>query len=231
MPEPIAITLIGFSNALTMPIIISIVSLALSLYVLWATRVAPFKLKVLITGRVEFIRTPPPNLLPRISMRLLFINEGARRGYVDNVALAVTDAHSAKIPLLFGALFEDVTEVNYAKEQQNIPHWVAFPSFNIGPGESLIKRVVFVPYDADVKFSPEAGDCSITPYTAKVEGRNWKRWKTVTVTFSEQNVENLSPILSPLLSPNQIPQSAYISMPLKHRVTLLAKLKTALMRC
>jgi hypothetical protein len=198
----------------------------LSLYVLWATRVAPFKLKVLVIGRVEFIRIPPPNLLPRISMRLLFVNEGARRGYVDNVALAVSDAHSTKSPLFFGALFEDVAEINYAEAQQKSPEWVAFSSFCLGPGESLVKRVVFLPNDADIKFFPEAGDCSLTPYTVKTGDHNWKRWKTVTVVFSEKDIETLSTNFTPLSATGHTLQSSLISLPLKHRVALLARLET-----
>lgn len=209
-----------------MTIIISSLSLALSGYTFWATRAAPFRPKVLTTGRVGVLRTPPPYLMPRVSMRLLFVNEGARRGYVGNVALVISGANSSEAPQYFGAMFEDIAEMNYAEEQQESTQWVEFSSFPLGPGESILKRVVFIPNEADVEFFPEMGDYQLVLYTVEEGGRNWVRQKVETVTFSDQEVKMLSapPATNPASGSTQL--ATYTSKPLKHRVDLLKKLET-----
>lgn len=209
------------------PIVISSISLALSGYTLWLTRAAPFKLKVLATGRVGVLRTPPPHFVPTISMRLLFVNEGARRGYIGNVALVISGSHTSK-PQLFGAMFEDVADINFAEEQQKFTQWVEFASFPLGPGESITKRVVFRPNEATLEFFPEADDYQLILYTVEEGDHNWKRQNVETVTFSGQEVRALSPAPADMLATSPTSFATYTSKPLKHRVDLLKKLETTL---
>ena len=211
---------------LTLPIVISLISFAISAYTLWSSRLAPFKLRVLATRRVDFIQTPAPNSLQRIVMQLLFVNEGARRGYVGNVAIAIRSDNFNKGALFFVALFEDIGEINFAKEHQDSPKWIAFSTFALNPGEALLKRIVFLPNEAD-KLTYKAGEYTLTLYTVEEGKQDWERRQSVSITLSEQNVSALSQTSAALPASNVVP-SSLCSVLIKHHADILKKLNAKL---
>ena len=218
------------SAQVLIPMGFSFFSLLISSYVLWATRLAPFKLEVVFTGRVQFLRTPPPNCLQRISIQLLFVNKGARHGYVDHVALAVhTGVDLTKPGELYVALFEDVVDANFAEERQNNPHWVAFSSFHLAPGEATVKRIVFLPNQSGTKLLTKVGNCWLTPYTINVGKQNWKRWKSHAVTFNDETVRILS-CVQDHPSSGGVVDSKLHSLPLMQRVNSVKNLENRLTR-
>lgn len=210
----------------TLPIVISLISFAISAYTLWSSRLAPFNLRVLATGRVDFIQTPAPNSLQRIAMQLLFVNEGARRGYVSNVAIAISGDNVVKSPQFFVAFFEDIDAINFAKEHQDSPKWITFSTFTLNPGETLLKRIVFLPKDtADAKLTYKAGDYTLTLYSVEEGKQDWKRRQSVSITLDEQGELALSQTNVALPTSNVIPSTLH-SVWIKSHTNILKKLDT-----
>ena len=200
-------------------IIISFVSLGISGYVLWSSKLAPFKLRVLTSRRIDFIQTPPPRSLVRIVIPLLFVNEGAQRGYVTNVGVSIADDNGAFYS--FVALFDDVSVVNFAIENIDSPSWSAFSTFLINPGETILKRLVFVPNDENsFNFHYRVGKFTLTLYTIIDGLTDWKHQLSTTFELTEETVASLICPKSKLVS--GVVPSTLCSVLLGHEAILLA---------
>lgn len=200
-------------------IIISFFSLVISGYVLWSSRLAPFKLRVMPSRRIDLIQTPPPASLVKIVIPLLFVNEGAQRGYVTNVGASIGDDNGACHS--FVALFDDVSEVNFAVENMESVKWGAFSTFCINPGETILKRLVFVPNDEDsFNFHYRVGTFSLTLYTIMDGWPDWNRQFSTTFELTDETVATLvRPRLA--LESGTVP-SSLCSVLLGHEIVILA---------
>jgi hypothetical protein len=134
-------------------LIVSLAALLVSVYTFWITRVAKFKLNVVATARVELTSNPqsPGAKQPGIIMQLLFSNKGAHLGYVHDVAVSICKAGSKSEPVLFRSLYEHIEESLNLTGKLPPPKLLAFTSFPVEPGETVVKKVVFVPIDSQVE--------------------------------------------------------------------------------
>ncbi len=205
---------------LILSFVISIISLGISGYTIWSSRLAPFKLRVLTTRRIDFIQTPSPGSLVRIVIPLLFVNEGAQRGYVTNVGVSI-DGHGASHS--FSALYDDVSEMNFAVEELDSVKWGAFSTFCINPGETILKRLVFVPNDVySFNFRFRAGKFNLTLYTVTDRLTDWKHQLSTTFELTEEVVTDITRPKTALAS--GVTSSSLCSVLLEHEAALLKNL-------
>lgn len=173
-------------------LIVSLASLLVSVYTFWVTRVAKFKLNVVATARVELTSNPqsPGAKQPGIIMQLLFSNRGAHLGYVHDAAMSICKVGSKSGPVLFRSLYEHVEESLNLTGKLPPPKLLAFTSFPVEPGETVVKKVVFVPVDSQVEFNFEQGTYLLAPYT-RVQKLKWKKWDATEIEINEDDLHAL----------------------------------------
>ncbi len=180
-------------------IILSLASFIISVYVLWITQLAKFRLDVASTARVELTSNPqsPGAKQAGIKMQLLFTNKGANLGYVHDVAITICKSSSkSKEIILLRSLFESLDETLNLTNQLPPPKLVAFSSFPVRPSETIIKNIVFVPVDPQIDFKFETGKYSLTPYTKGLKRKEkWRKWDTLEVDVTSEDISVLGQTL------------------------------------
>jgi hypothetical protein len=158
-------------------VVLSLAALLISIYTFWVTRVAKFKLNVAATTRIELTSNPQSTgaRQPGIIMQLLFSNKGAHLGCVHDVAILISKAHSKSEPILFRSLYEHIEESLNLTDRLPPPKLLAFTSFPLKPGETIAKKIVFVPIDSELEFHFEQSIYVLVPYT-RTEKLKWKKW-------------------------------------------------------
>lgn len=180
--------------SIDIPIVVSIVSFVISVYTLWTTRLAKFSLSVVSTARVELTANPQSlgAKQPGIMMQLLFTNRGANLGYVHDVAVVLRKVDSPSTPVMFRSLFENLEDTLNLTEQLPPPKLVAFTSFPIRPSETIIKKILFVPFKPEPELKYEKGKYLFIPYTRDVaRGHKWKKWDTIEIDIDEGDLSVL----------------------------------------
>jgi len=187
----------GFKSWL--PIVISFISFGMSVFTLWDTKLAPFSLNVISTGRVTLTANPqsPGAQQSAIAIQLLFSNSGARPGYIDDVALIIRKLKGLDRPMVLRSLFEDTDPtLNFTKDLPP-PKFSAFTSFCLRPGETVAKTIFFVPMKGTDRFVIEKGIYSVTPCTTVVgTDSEWVLWKSKDVDVDDDDMTALHRIVA-----------------------------------
>jgi hypothetical protein len=177
-----------------LPLLISFASLIISLSTLWYTRLEPFNLKVVHSGRVDLTSNPTrPNQHLGMGLQFVFNNDGARQGYVQDMALVLKKADESPKGVFLRSVLEMVDDsLNLGKEipPPKLQPFVAFP---VKAGETVVKKFVFVPDDpnSDAKF--ETGRYDATPYTREAgAGKDWRSWESIRFEVDIGDLEQLS---------------------------------------
>lgn len=172
-------------------ILLSLASFLISIYTLWVTRLAGFALNVAPTARLELTTNPnsPGARQPGVILKLLFTNKGAHLGYVHDVATTVCKISHQSKPTLFRSLYEYIEESLNLTSQLPPPKLLAFSSFPILPSETVVKKIVFVPFDSQIEMKFEQGRYQFAIYTRDIKsGRKWRQWKTVEVDITADDL-------------------------------------------
>ncbi len=125
---------------------ISIVALSISLLLLYRDYFQPFRLSVRAVGRITISKNPWSEGLQQdcIHIDLVFSNQGAKRGVVEDVAL---ELWSGEIRAFFRslAIIRD-RSLNLGKELLP-PALETFIGFELSKTDSTVRRVLLVPHD------------------------------------------------------------------------------------
>ncbi|HNC85131.1 MAG TPA: hypothetical protein PK999_18920 [Nitrospira sp.] len=144
-------------------LLVSAISLCVSLYTVWRTRLAPFKLTIKISGRVAFVGNINEEASPTLIVPLVFSNSGATPSFLEDLAIAFRPRTKGR-DRLFRAMFEQANSPNYAAEKVNSPEWPAFHSFRMKGEEVQTRQVVFVEYRPDARARFQTGNFEIVVY-------------------------------------------------------------------
>ncbi|MDQ3805050.1 MAG: hypothetical protein M3416_14630 [Acidobacteriota bacterium] len=211
-----------------LPIILSFVAVCVSGYTLWSTRLAPFDLNVVSTGRVVLTSNPlsPGARQPAISVQLLFTNNGAKQGYVNDVALVLRKLDSEIKPVLFRSLYEHIEDSLNFTNQLPPPKMIHFISFPVKPGETIAKKVVFVPFDFQTEVNYERAKYSVTPYVIE-SGKKWKAWNAVDIDITQEDLQSLGQtVATPVEGGRQFVKWVHHSKPTTQQEASLSNLKS-----
>jgi len=216
-------------------IILSLASFIISVYVLWTTQLAKFRLDVASTARVE-LTTNPQSLGAKqagIKMQLLFTNKGANLGYVHDVAIAISkNGTKPKEIILLRSLFESLDETLNLTNQLPPPKLVAFSSFPVRPLETVIKNIVFVPNDSNIDFKFEMGTYTLTPYTKGLKSKEkWRKWDSLDVDINSEDIRMLGQTLvTPMVGGGQFVKWLLQSKPTNYAENALKELLSQISR-
>jgi len=168
---------------------IAILALATSLLIAYKTHWKPFKLSVSDTGRIDLARHPYFLNDSAFVLDIIFTNPGSRVGVGRDVALLITS------PSGQSAIFRSFLEI-----KDRSMHWAQdlgtlqaepFIAFNLKPGDTLVKRLMFTP------FSPEhhslvEGIYSITILARSSASHSWQRSTSVDVKVDLDDLSELA---------------------------------------
>ncbi|MBI5294789.1 MAG: hypothetical protein HY869_04890 [Chloroflexi bacterium] len=176
------------------PIVFSAISLLLSLFTLWVNRYSKFKLEVVSTSRINLTKNPHSlgAKHPAIVLQLLFTNKGAQLGYVNDIAISLKNRDSKNQSIVFRSLYEQIEDTLNFTDQLPPPKLTAFLSFPIKSGETVAKKIWFVPaqFEEVVKF--EEKKYIITPYTSDTTSKGWNIWEEIQVDINKEDLQEIN---------------------------------------
>jgi hypothetical protein len=177
-----------------LPVLISIFSLILSAYTLWTTKLSPFHLAVMHSGRVDLTSNPlRANRQLGISLQLAFFNDGATQGYVGDAALVLRKADSPGKPILLRGVYEILEDTLNLGKESPPPKMLAFTSFPVKPGETIMKKLVYVPDDSESELRFERAVYLLIPYTIEIAMmKQWQDWPAIKFEVTEGDLEALA---------------------------------------
>ena len=211
-----------------MPVAISFLAMFVSGYTLWTTKLAPFKLKVISTGRLVLTGNPnsPGATEPAIGVQLLFSNNGANQGYVDDIAVVLRKSGSDARAVLFRSVFEQIEDTLNFTNELPPPKMVTFKAFPVKPGETVAKEVMFVPFSPQPEWKYELAKYSVVPYTLEA-GKPWKVWEAMDVEVKQEDLRSLNQtVATPSDGGKQFVKWALTSLPTTSRERSLKDLES-----
>jgi hypothetical protein len=148
-------------------------------------------LSVVSGGRVELTTNPqsPGAQQSAFIVTLILTNNGARLTHVDDVALAV--AGFGPNIRLFRSLFEKEDEPLNLTATLPPAKLRAFTSFPVKGGETAVKRIVFVGFEADPTLRFRPGRYVLTPYHRAI-GSDWESAESINLEVTEDDLQALS---------------------------------------
>lgn len=182
------------SMRLLIPIIISTASLIISFVTLWYTKLSPSKLIVSDAGRIELTSNPiRANKQLGLALQAIFYNEGAQQGFIQDMAMVLQRSDSSSGPILLrGALELADDSLNLGKELP-APKMSAFTAIPVKGGETVVKRLIFLPDDPNSEIRYAVGKYTLTPYTIEAgPGEDWKSWTPVAFEVDAGDLDQLS---------------------------------------
>jgi hypothetical protein len=172
-------------------ILISLLALGLSLLSLYLSSFKPFSLKITAAGRymlsLKYDSRNPYQTA--ISVDLIFSNTGSRIGVINNLGLRLIDEHE-KTVIMVPYLIVSSLKIHLGGATP-FPEVEAFRVFNLNPGESTEKRIMFV-LNKDARYLP------VGRYKAEVFGRGSRelemtRYLAVTIEIDETDDKIIHP--------------------------------------
>jgi hypothetical protein len=172
---------------------VAVVSFVMSLYTLYFTYLRPFAPHATAAGRVVLLKNPFSSGLKHAALMLdiIFTNRGANRGVVEDVAISL-DRGGGSYPLVLRSLAIDRERRLNLAGGWPAPELETFLAFEIGPGESVAKRVLFVPVDAtsDLAFEARSYDASLWMWTSRRD--DWQRSDSLAFSVDDDDLKSLS---------------------------------------
>ena len=169
---------------------IAVAALAISAVLLYKDYIKPFSLDVRPAGRITISKNPFSEGLSQDSIQLdiIFTNQGARRGIVEDIALVV----KAKDKLgVFRSLAEQTDRsLNLQKELVH-PKLESFIGFQLAKSESLIHRIFFVPHSASAIVQLSIGTYDADVWVKSTESKKWIKKDFMNFTIDAEDIESL----------------------------------------
>jgi len=170
---------------------ISILSLAVSVFVLYNNYLSKFRLEIRDAGRIQVSKNPFSEGLqqPCLIIDLIFTNQGVRKGIVEDIAISLTDKDKTSI---FRSLLIVTDRSKNFQSELIPPKTESFTAFGLGKEESIVKQIMLVPTD-----SSQSSPFTISTYHADIwafssEYKDWVKYRSVTFNISEDDVKALN---------------------------------------
>jgi hypothetical protein len=169
---------------------IAFLALAISVFLLWRDYLEPFNLTARPAGRITVAKNPFSQLLQQdcILVDLIFENDGAVGGVVEDVALVVRSRDG--IGIFRSLAVQRKPTLNLTKELPP-PVLETFVSFHLAKQESEVRRILFVPRPGDgfVRFAPAQYTLEVWARGSNIDG--WEKMAQATFTYDADDVAAL----------------------------------------
>lgn len=171
-------------------IVIAAGALALSGFLLYRNHFRGFRLIVRNAGRITVGKDPLSKLTrPYLAADIVFSNDGSSRGVVEDVAITLT---SHTINVLFRSFLVITDRTKQWQKELMPPKAESFISFDLGPGQSMVKEISFVPADDNAEFTLDAGEYQATIWAMPSINQKWEKYDSFPFTISQEDVDEIN---------------------------------------
>ena len=169
----------------------AIAALSISVILLYREHLKAFRLEVRTAGRVSISKNPFSGMLKEacLLLDLSFLNQGARRGVVEDVAVHVSRDKGLALFRSY-AVVQNRT-LNFTKEPPP-PVLESFAGFELTRGESVVKRIMFLPYFGSEDFEFEQVSYTADVWVKSTDQSDWKRQESVRFTVDSGDMTTLA---------------------------------------
>lgn len=173
-------------------ILLSSIAISLSLVTYWNDTLKPFKLDLFDAGRVELTVNPykAPNMEPAILVELIFINKGAKTGFVQDAALKLKFPNGEDY--LFRSIVVSTDRTLQFGENLEPPKLESFVGFNIPGRNSVYKHIMFVPDKPIQTDLYPAGIYNVEIFAISGGKKDWKSFGSFSFSVDNNDLEILS---------------------------------------
>lgn len=176
--------------------LIAVVALVLGIFNAWQSHLSPFSLVVRDTGRLEWSMDPRNISEPAVFLDLVFTNAGACRGFVEQLAFrAALEEVSHRVTTFVPIYTALDRSLNLGKELPP-PTWEPFTGFTLGPKESLVRKIGFVPFKVPSGFEYKEGVYALKLFVLTSGRKGWRMIETLRYPFEKTDLEQLQKIMA-----------------------------------
>jgi len=169
---------------------IAVTALAISAWLLYKDYIQPFQLDVRPAGRITISKNPFSEGLSQdsIQLDLIFTNQGARRGIIEDVAVVINANGKQSI---FRSLAEQTDRSLNLQKDLVPPKLESFIGFQLAKSESLIHRIFFVPHSASAIVQLSIGTYDADVWVKSTESKKWIKKDFMNFTIDAEDIESL----------------------------------------
>jgi hypothetical protein len=173
--------------------LIAIAALMISLFLLFVDHLKPFRLAVRPAGRITISRNPFSAQLAEscVLIDLMFTNQGARRGVVEDVALFVRGQERSA--LFRSHAFERRRALNLGRALVP-PELETFLGFEVAKDETIVRRVFLVPSPKFAGFALQVGPYSADLWVLSSISPEWVQRESLNFTVDSDDIVTLANI-------------------------------------
>jgi len=142
-------------------------------------------------GRITLSKNPWSEGLRQecLHLDLIFTNQGAKRGVIEDVAVSIQGLGARA----FFRSLAMVSDRTLKLQKELVPPTVeTFISFELGQGESTVRRVLWVPHASSIDFSFQATTYTGTLWVCHSGSKKWMRSATFAFTVDREDLTELA---------------------------------------
>lgn len=169
---------------------IAVAALTISAVLLYKDYIKPFCLDVRPAGRITISK----NLFSEdfsqdsIQLDLIFTNQGARKGIVEDIALVVKADDKLG---LFRSLAEETDRSIHLQKELIAPKLESFIAFQLAKSESSIHRILFVPHSTSAINQLSIGTYGADVWVKSTESKKWIMKDFMEFTIDAEDIESI----------------------------------------
>lgn len=183
-------------------LVISILAFAVSAATYYSNYLRPISLKIRDTGRYQITKNPYTEPLePAVILDLLFINEGAVYGVVEDVAVILNTPSGGRV--LFRSFLEVIDRTLHDERNIEPLKTAPFASFGLKGGESVLKSLFFIRKSPSDYMSFVAGRYCATIFARDASGKGWTEFKGPAFVVAADDAEFVNAVRSVVLPSGQ----------------------------
>lgn len=192
--------------------ILALLAIIISLLTLYYTQWDPFHSRIYSAGRYALSINPQNSSQIALSPSLIFANEGAKNGIIENLALII-DIEGKKILLI---PLRTLTNKNLNETQTAAPlESEAFTKFYLTEKEVTIKQIMFVPQFIE-KFTLLPGEYTAEIFVKTSESNKFKKHDSLTLQIDQADIDEITKGIPTNLKPGE---RVYTQALFKNKIT------------
>ena len=168
---------------------IAILALLVSIITLYLTHLKPFSPKIYSAGRYSISINPQNSSQIAISPILVFANEGAKKGVIENLALIIKTPKDEKFLLMPHLILTDL-KINTTREKSKSLEAEAFVKFSLGSEEVIVKQVMFIPPSIE-RFILSPGKYLIDVFAKTSKDKRFEKYNALTIEIDVTDLQEI----------------------------------------
>ena len=178
------------------PLSVAILALPISIYNTWEAHFVPFELRVYDSGRLEWTKDPRDIKEPMIFVDLIFSNFGARKGLIEEIALAVHKTGETRESTLYRPVYIMTDRSLKLGKELPPPDLETFTAFEVGALGTTVKKIGFVPWVTPSGFVYSKGEYDVRVFLKGTRQKEWKRVAVMRYSIADADLQVLGQITS-----------------------------------